>query len=177
MKESTSTRTHLSVLLLALIFGTNCALAFQNPATNQARAEQTVPPMTTIGQLATKEGMHPDYYDDRTHLYNLNKDIPRDFPIPADSHQLEAGNAFPFATVSGPTPQETESFYLIIFQLQGWGIRKHLKFGGGGFTEFIACKGNECVNLSCGTSEWVGKDDENKIKFHFGKDDGPKPGK
>jgi hypothetical protein len=123
-----------------------------------------VPPMTTIGQLATKEGMHPDYYDSALHLYNLAKDIPRDFPIPADSHQLQASNAMPFASVSGPTPQETESFYLRVFPLEGWSITKH--FGFRGYTEFHACKGNQCVNLSCGTSEVVGEDG-NRIKFQF----------
>jgi hypothetical protein len=124
-----------------------------------ASAVADVPPMKTIVALALEEGWKPDLYDPATHLTNLDKDIPRDFPLPAASHHLVASNAVPAASVSG-TPAQVEAFYSAVLPSQGWTIKKHLKFPGSGAepgpgrVTFIACKAGQCVNLSSSSKTW-----------------------
>lgn len=129
----------ICVALLALTYG-------------KSVAQTSAPPMKTIGQLATEEGMDLDH---------MAKGIPRDFPIPANSHHLEVDNFLTQASVPGMTPQETGEFYQLILPLQGWSILKHLKFNGLGggtqgpvYTYFSACKADQCVAISCGSSAW-----------------------
>jgi hypothetical protein len=131
-------------------------------------ATLAAPGIKTLAELARAEGWDPDFGDPRP---NLAKEIPRDFPVPSGSHNLHASNAFPFASVSG-TPAETEEFYRAVFPIQGWHIRKEVKFKG--FISFIACKGGECAGVSSASAE-VDAANANLIQLHFFPDKAKSP--
>ena len=140
----------IGMLFFAVVFGSVSTVA--------------APTMKTLAQLAREEGWDPDAGD----RPNLDKDIPRDFPVPAGSHHLVASNTVPFASVTGgTTPAETEEFYRSVFAMQGWHIIKEVKFSG--FINFIACKSGQCAGVSSSSAE-VDPSHPNLIKLHFFKD-------
>lgn len=123
------------------------------------------PPQVTLSALARQEGWDPDVADPRP---NMDRDIPRDFPVPATSHDLKASNAVPVASVTG-TPDEAESFYRVVFSAQGWRVKKQVKFAG--HITLIACKASQCVNLSS-SSPAVDEKNPNRITMTFFEDKG-----
>ncbi|HET7314481.1 MAG TPA: hypothetical protein VFJ08_09035 [Salinisphaera sp.] len=100
----------------------------------------------TLGQMARAEGWDPDAVSVPGYL-NMEKHIPRDFPVPADAHDLTASNAVPFVGIKGVTAEEAEPFYHKMFARLGWSIHKEVKLPG--YINFIACpETGWCVNLS-----------------------------
>lgn len=153
-KRASTTRQISTIGAVLVLILASAAPAFADPA------------MKTIAQLAREEGWNPDQIDSVSGLSNLAKDIPRDFPVPASSHNLEASNAVAAASVTG-TAEEAETFYREVFQLQGWHIDKQLKLPG--YIAIVACKAGQCVNLSAASPGGV-SGDPNEINFLFFKE-------
>lgn len=120
------------------------------------------PPSIMLAALARQEGWDPEGGDTPGHP-NLARGIPRDFPVPAASHDLHASNAADAASVTG-TPEQAEAFYDVIFPALGWRVKKRLKFAG--HITYIACKESQCVNLSS-SSPQVDQSNPNIIHMSF----------
>ena len=120
------------------------------------------PPSITLAALAHQEGWDPEGGDIPGHP-NLARGIPRDFPVPAASHDLHASNTFDAASVTG-TPEQAEAFYDAMFPAQGWRVKKRVKFAG--HITLIACKESQCVNLSS-SSPQVDESNPNIIHMLF----------
>lgn len=124
----------IKVLSLALM-----AAAIVGPA---ARAASPL----TIAQLARDEGWDPDYRDSPSEPPNLASRIPRDFPLPPGSHDLQASNVMPNASVTG-TAQQALAFYDRYFAAGGWHVDKRIATPG--LTAYVACdEARQCVNIS-----------------------------
>jgi hypothetical protein len=134
-----------------------------------APAQSPLPARKTLGQMFRDQGSNPDEYDPYLHLYAMQIDIPRNFPVPANSFHLLVSNAVSRASVQGPTPPETDSFYQQLFRSEGWDVLKHQILhsadGGMGITSFVACLKDKCVGLSCGAVGTV--ENPNTIDFTF----------
>ena len=120
------------------------------------------PPSITLAALARQEGWDPEGGDIPGHP-NLARGIPRDFPVPAASHNLHASNTVDSASVSG-TPEQAEAFYDVMFPALGWHVKKRLKFAG--HITLIACKESQCVNLSSSSAQ-VDQSNPNIINMLF----------
>lgn len=120
------------------------------PAYAQDTTATQLPPMTTIGQLADAEET------------TLAESVPRNFPIPATSHNLDASNAIPFASVSGG-PETTADFYGVVLPAMGWTIKDKVLLPA--IVSFVACKGGQCVNIGSGHGN--ASDKPTEIDFQF----------
>ncbi|NKF21012.1 hypothetical protein [Solimonas marina] len=100
----------------------------------------------TLAQLARNEGWHPDHESVPGYL-DLDKDIPRDFPVPDSAHELSASNAVAAAGVKGVTAAQATTFYREAFARLNWSIRREMHLPG--YAVFVACpQTGRCVNLS-----------------------------
>ena len=138
-----------TLLLVALAMGSVAALA-------------AAPAAKTFAQMWQAQHVDPDYQEPGSRFPNVNKGIPRDFPVPASSHDLHASNAASVASVSGPTPAEAKAFYLEILPLQGWTISEQLDLLPQNYS-VVAHKGSQWVNIGAEDSE----SNKYTIQFNF----------
>lgn len=134
----------LASLAMASMLGLSHAALAAEPSAAQ------LPPMKTIGQMA------------KTEHDTLAEGIPRDFPVPASSRDLQASNAIPFASVSGG-PKITAEFYGVVLPAMGWTIKKKVLLPA--IVSFVACKGSQCVNIGSGHGN--ASDKPTEINFQF----------
>lgn len=130
-----------------------------------ALASGDAPPIITLSQLAQQEGWDPNAGSPP----NMYKDIPRDFPVPASSHDLSASNGVGAAGVKGVNADQAESFYNQVFKMQNWRIDKHMNLPG--CVSFVACRQDgACVNLTAASPDGMCSG-ANEMKMLFFKDD------
>lgn len=144
-------RRKLAALALAPIVVPALGLTLQ-PALAAGAQADPLPPMKTIGQMAVAGDVDTE----------LAEGIPRDFPVPASSRDLEASNAIPFASVSGG-PELAAEFYGIVLPAMGWSINKKLQLPG--LVSIVACKAGQCVNIGSGHGN--ASDKPTQIDFQF----------
>lgn len=107
----------------------------------------------TLGQMARAQGWDPDAPSVAGHL-NMDRRIPRDFPVPAQGHDLSASNAVPAVGVEGVTAEQAGPFYREIFAQRNWSIRKETRLPG--YIDFVACPpSGRCVNLSASSPNGI----------------------
>lgn len=123
-------------------------------------------PSKTIAQLAQEQGSDPDYRDPTSGRTNMAQDVPRDFPVPAESRDLHYSNFASIVSLSG-TPQQAKAFYEEeIFKTQTWTVEDRIEMVWKGKIEYgiVACKLSQCVNVSSNNDDPYSK---NTIKLHF----------
>ncbi|EKF73024.1 hypothetical protein A11A3_15774 [Alcanivorax hongdengensis A-11-3] len=128
-------------------------------------AMAAAPAMTTLGALAREEGWNPDAGNPP----NMDKSIPRDFPVPISAHDLSASNGVGAAGVKGVNAEQAEAFYNQVFKMQNWRVDTHMSLPG--CDSFVACREDGvCVNLTA-VSEGGMCSDPGEMNMLFFQDD------
>ena len=115
------------------------------------------PASVTIAQLDRQEGHDPA---------QMAKGIPRDFPLPAGSHDLVANATLRIGSVKGVDAQAVQRFYPPFFKRAGWDVVRQAKAPG--FIMLTACQhsGEQCVKLSASSPGGMGGT-PNLMRFTF----------
>lgn len=124
-----------------------CCLGIAGARASIARAQ---PQMQTIAQMAHNEGWDPDDSAAPGGPPRMSRRVPRNFPLPLNSHDLQTSDIVPSVSVACAVP-EAERFYEAWFQKHDWRIDKRMKAPG--LIGYIACKEGQCVNVSALDSE------------------------
>ena len=115
------------------------------------------PASVTIAQLDRQEGHDPA---------QIAQGIPRDFPLPAGSHDLVANSTLSIGSVKGVDAETAEQFYRDYFKRAAWDVVKQAKAPG--FIMLTACQksGAQCVKLSASSPGGMGGT-PNLMRFTF----------
>lgn len=139
-------RTRFLIIVAALSVGLMSAAFAAKPAS------------ITIAGLDRKEGHDPA---------KMAKGIPRDFPLPAGSHDLVANSTLDIGSVAGIGADQVAPFYLPFFRRAHWDVIRNTQVPG--FVMLTACQhsGERCVKLSASSGGMSDKD--NVMRFGFPK--------
>ncbi|NKF21342.1 hypothetical protein [Solimonas marina] len=136
MKRARRARAMLWATTLALVVGTAHA----------------APPSRTIAQMAQDEGWNADGGATPEGPPRLSRRVPRDFPLPPLSHDLQTDGIAPIVSVACSVG-DAEAFYETWFHNHGWHIDKRMKAQG--LIGYVACDAasGQCVNVSATASD------------------------